>query len=164
MPVAVTTPRSSAAHDHGAHEGHVCLVPGSEAVLPKGLGGLEHRQGLAGEHRLFNPELLGRDQTEVGRHLVPRGQQHHIPGNERRAVHLDLVPIPQDARLRHGEPSQGPEALLGAQLLPGTDDGVDDDYREDDHRVLEQSEAGGDGCRQEKDVDERVLELVQKNP
>ena len=48
----------------------------------KRLGLLLHRQGLAGQGRLFGPELDRFSQPDIGRHHIAGLQDDQVAGNE----------------------------------------------------------------------------------
>ena len=57
------------------------------------------------------------------------------PGTSSRASTIELLPVADDARLVAREPAKRLQRALGAALLEGADDGVEEHDGEDDHRV-----------------------------
>ena len=160
---------AATAIDHGgAHVAHVLPVAqGDIALGGDSLGGLIHRDALAGEGGLLHFQGGRLQQTAVGGDSVPGLQDHHIPGHQVGAgKHGDLA-VPQHLAGGGGHGLEGLNGGLGLTLLHHAQYGVEQHHHQDDEhlrKTLVGEDAGdsGHGGGGQQDQQHGVLQLLHK--
>ncbi len=105
---------------------------------------------LAGEDRLVEPQIGGREQLPVGRDLIARLEQRDILDEDVLDGHRPHAPVAPDPRVRGDEQREPIQGALGADLLGDADGGVGDDHAEEQRvapvaeRERQHPEAGED--------------------
>ena len=155
--------------DHGgAHVAHI--FPVAQGHIPlgaDGLGGLIHRDALAGEGGFLDFQGGGLQQPTIGGHGVSGLQQHHISGHQVGAVQHGDLAVPQHLAGGGGHGLQGLNGGLGLALLHHAQNGVQQHHRQDDdnlRQLLPGEDAGNGGhCGGgHQNQQHRVLQLLQK--
>jgi len=147
--------------DEGRAVGHVPAV-GQARLLRYDLVGLLRRHGLAGERGFVDLEIARARQSQVGRHLVARLQEHDVSGHERNGREPRLLSTADDGGLagnRLGQRGDGPQGL---GFLNEAHEGIDQDDPENDGCVDPFLEQAGHERGRKKDVDQRLMELEQE--
>ena len=124
---------------------------------------LFYRNRLAGERGLFDLQIDGLDQSDIGGDLVAGAQEDDIAGHEVARRDFNLLPIAQHRRGGRGHLAQRLDGTLGAVLL----------HEAQQHRK-QHNDGDGDGfdpvpkkggeCRRHKENDDQhILELLQQD-
>ena len=108
---------------------HAGPVAEFRSVLDR-LGPLLRGHGFPGQGRLVDLESLGGEDPGVGRHLVPRREEHHVAGDQIVGRDLDAPAVAERGRPPGDEAREGLYLLAGPVLLDEPDDGVEDNDRE----------------------------------
>ena len=130
------------------------------------------RQGrhlLGDRHRFAGQRGLGHRPTEAASisrasapTASPAASSSTSPGTRSRAAMALLAAVAQHPHLQGRELAQRRHRTLGAPLLVGADQRVDQHHAEDHRRVAPVAHASGQRRRDEQDVDQRALELAQE--
>jgi hypothetical protein len=131
-------------------------------VLRHGVDVLGGRHGFAREDRLVDAEVPRPEEPEVGRHPIPRLDEHHVSRHEVGHRHAQPRAVAQDGRLRRDHVADRGERVLGLALLQEADDGVHEDDGEDHPGVDEVTKRGRRRRPRQQEVDERVVELGEE--
>ena len=125
-------------------------------------GRLLDGEGLAGQGRLGDEQVLLVQDAAVAGDDVAGAQEHHVPRHDLLDRDLDGLAIAQDGRLDLDEGEQLLHGIGRPPFLPEAEQAADQDDGEDDEGVggLPQEERQG-GC-DEQDQDDRALELGQQ--
>ena len=152
----------AARHDHRAGKGHVLAVA-DRRLGGDGIGRLLRRNGLAGQRRLLGAQVLGVDETQVGRDLVAGFEKHDVAGRRDPRPECSRVSPPRTrARLRRKHVADRVERLLRPALLHEAEQRIEDDDGEDDRGVEPQAQHQLDEAGGEQDIDEDVVELGEE--
>ena len=93
-------------------------------ALPVGIGRLRRGQPFAGEDALVHTQVAAGDDADIGRHHVPRTQEHHVAGHallerDLAAHRLASLGSPPAHRHRRDHPgAQRAHRPIGTRLLP----------------------------------------------
>ena len=127
-------------------------------------GILLHGQGFPGERGFLNFETLGIGKTKIGGNLAAGIQKNNVAGNQ-----IACGDLPRSAVLQYDGAGtchflQGVQRALGFALLNHANHCVDQDHRQNDGSVTVFSEKQGDGCGDEQNEDQRIVELLAEAP
>ena len=117
--------------DQGGGVGHVGAI-GQGGVFGQGLGLLLHRERLAGEGRLVDPQVAGIREAHVGRDLVAGLQDDDVAGHQLGGREAHALAVAHDRGLGGHGPRQRLDGLDRLGFLEIADDGVDHHHPEDD--------------------------------
>jgi len=102
------------------------------------------------------------EEPQVGGHAVAGLEQHHVPGHELPGVNAEFVTIATHGGFSSDHSRERLDGFFGLGLLEKTDDGVKDHDAENDRRIHPLAEEGRDANGQQQDVNERLVELLDK--
>ena len=148
--------------DQGSRIGHV------EPIGDLGCAGecdlvFDDGKGLPGQRGFVDAQLGVANDPEISGNLVARLEENQIPRDQIVGGDAALVPVPDHRRLGVHQGAQALQGRLGSGLLDEADHGIDDHDAENDCRVDEFAQDGGDDGRHQQHVDQRMVELTQ-NP
>ncbi len=153
-----------AAGDRRALVGHVHAVGERCRDVEEAVRVLFDRQRLAGEGRLVDQEVGGRQQTRVGRHGLAGLQLDQIPGDEIFSRHDREPARADDRRARYVEAQECLHRLPGAILGGESDHGVQRQNSEDGARFDEVAERDRHPRGRSQQHDDDAGELVPEDP
>ena len=146
----------------GALVSHVEAVTESRRCVGEQGRVFVHRDRFAGQRRLVHLELCRLDQSQVGRHLVARLQQHDIAGHQRLRRNLPNRAAAQYRGLCSREALQRCQCLVGAPGLHQPDGGIEQHNDHDHQRVQPIADHAGDQGRCQQHPHHEVIELLQQ--
>jgi len=120
---------------------------------------LHNGQGFTGERRFGGLQGGGFEQACIRADLVTSTDQEDVSRNKIASFDNRFAAVPHDADFESREFPQSGHGVLGPAFLNGTDDGIDQDDDEDDHRITRMRHGERDDGGGEEDVDERAGEL-----
>ena len=115
---------AASVRDQRAHERGVPAVAQRMLLVQDQRRVLLHGHRFAGQRGFFDLEVDGRDQAQIGGHIVARFQQDDVARNELPGRNRDLMAVADDLGVGRRHLLQGRERLLGLRLLDHADDGV----------------------------------------
>ncbi len=156
--------QTTAAGHHGPHIGHIGSVREGGIDRQGGFAGFEHRQTFPGQRRFIHHQLVGLDQTQISRDMIPWGEPHDVAGHQGGHRH-GLTP----ATAHHGRvlgPGllQGVDGALGLLFGNMADAAVEGHDAHDHHGVRQTAGEYGNHCRTGQQGDGQAFELTQQNP
>ena len=110
------------------------------AFVGHGVGGFVDGDRLAGERRLFRPQVLDVDEAKVRRDLVARFEQHDVARHQLLGRDHARFAIAQGPRLGGQHVADRIQRLLRLALLNEAEQPIDDDDAENDRGVEPQAE------------------------
>ena len=96
-------------------------------VFGHGVNGLLDGYGLAGQHCLFDFEILGFDESHIGGDSFAGFEQHNVAGHEIVACYGLASAVAKYGGARREHAANGLERFFGFAFLQETDDRIDDD-------------------------------------
>ncbi len=151
--------RPAAGGDEGARERH--RVPVAQRRVGRHGGGvLVDRDRFPGQRRLVELQAARADQAQVGRHAVARLQQDDVARHDGLGRNGGAAAVAEHRGTWVDHAADRGQGVLGPALLDEADDGVDQDHRQDDRRVDDVTQKGGDQRRTQEDVDQQVVDLA----
>ena len=117
---------------------------------------------LAGEGRLGDLGIVGREHASIGRHTVAGFEQHQVARHQKRCANLVHASVTAHARDRRKHLLQGGERLFGPVFLPEAEHGVEQHHRQDHHRILDVADGAGQHRRCNQHGDQDTPELIRK--
>ena len=128
-----------------------------------GFGRLVHRNRLAGEWRLLDPQILYLAQAEVGRDFVARLQDHNVAGHEVFGGNHPALAVTQCQGLRGEHVADRIQRLLRLALLQKPEQPVDQHHAEDHAGVEKFTEENLANPRRDQHVDQHVVQLHEES-
>ncbi len=150
------------ARDHRVHEDHVAALAERRIHRDDCLGDLGHRVRLAGEGRLGDLGVVGREHASIGGHTVAGFEQHQVARHQLRGADLLHAAVAAHARHRRKHLLQRGERRFGPVFLPEAEHGVEQHHRQDHHRILDIAYGAGQHCRRDQHDDQDTPELVRE--
>ena len=127
------------------------------------LGYLAYRLRLARKRRLIDFQRTDGNDTRIGRDLLALLHDEHISAHDFPVGDDHLLPVAHHRRRRFHEFLERTESVLRSPFLYRADNRIEEKHGEDDGAVNRLAHEKDDGARKEQDVDERALELPQKD-
>jgi hypothetical protein len=123
-----------------------------------------NRNGFSGQDRLLQRQAVQRDQPQVGRHLIARFQQDHIPRHQRRRLDPGPPAIAQHGRMRGQHVADRRDRGFGPTLLQKADPGIGDHNGQDHPGIDPMPQHRRDRRGQDQHLHQHIAELRQETP
>ena len=121
-----------------------------------------HRQRLAGERGFVHMQIPHLEEPQVGGHAVTGLEQHDIARHQILGGNPQLASVAPHGRLRGHHPAERLDGFLRLGLLEKSDHRVDQHHAENHRRIHPLAEQRGDSHGKQEDVNERLVELLEK--
>ena len=112
-------------HDHPPHFAH----SNDRSRVRKVVGFLVDRQRFPGKRRLVDADVFAFEQFQIGRHDVAEFDQHDIPRHEGLCFQVAPLAVAQHAGAQREILPERFDRVVGFELLPESDAGVDQQHR-----------------------------------
>ncbi len=117
---------------------------------------------LAGEGRLGNLGVVGREHASIGGHTVAGIEQHQVARHQVDGVNLVHASVTAHARHRRKHLLQSGERRFGPVFLPEAEHGVEQHHRQDHRRILDIAYGAGQHCCRNQHRDQDTPELIRE--
>ena len=143
------------------HRAHLALL-GDTAGVTLVTELLAHRQGLAGQRRLVDADVIPVDEAHVGGHDLAELDAHHVAGNHLGGVDGGELSIAQGRRLWRHARLQRRQRVGGLALLPEAGDGVVEQQHQNDGEIGPMAHQQGQQRRRLDHPGDRAPEEAQE--
>src|SRR3989338_4948916 len=150
-------------NDHCPFENHIFLIRKSDFLSCERTRVFVFRQRLSRQSGFIDLESIGNDNTGIRRNLLALPQNDNISWDDILVRNDRLFMVAQDESPSFDESLQRQESTLRFPLLNCTDDGVENEDKENNGGIDNFSGEKYDDSSREQNENERTLELAEKN-
>ena len=128
-------------------------------MLPVILG---NRRRFAGQRGFGNLQITHLEKAQISGNLIAALQKNDVADHQFRGRDAPLLPLPQDRGLGGHGSGQGRQGIDRLGLLEIADHGVDQHHPENNPGIYPLLQKSGDKARNNKDIDQGLMELEEK--
>src|SRR3989344_3014916 len=151
-------------NDVSTSPNHIFLLRGRQILALERIGTFVYRLGFSGKRGLVYFQALRKNHSSIGGDTFSLLEQNNIPWD-----HFDigddiLLPVAKHGCVCRYELFEGEERILGFTFLNDADNGVEQKYSKNDGAVYSLAHGKNNRACGKENIDERALELTQKEP